>query len=46
MICVAGGTYRLDHTIILTHKQILKAYDIDANNLKKTTEEITNKLRL
>lgn len=45
MICVAGDTYRLDHAITSTQKQILKAFDIDANYIKKATEEITNKLR-
>lgn len=45
MICVAGDTYKLDHAITSTQKQILKAYDIDSNYIKKATEEITNKLR-
>ena len=45
MICVAGDTYRLDHAITSTQKQILKAFGIDANYIKKATEEITNKLR-
>ena len=45
MICVAGETYKLDHAITSTQKQILKAYDIDMNYIKKATEEITNKLR-
>ena len=45
MICVAGDTYKLDHAITSTQKQILKAFDIDANYIKKATEEITNKLR-
>ena len=45
MICVAGETYKLDHAITSTQKQILKAYDIDTNYMKKATEEITNKLR-
>ena len=45
MICVAGEIYKLDHAITSTQKQILKAYDIDSNYIKKATEEITNKLR-
>ena len=45
MICVAGDTYKLDHAITSAQKQILKAYDIDSNYIKKATEEITNKLR-
>ena len=45
MICVAGETYKLDHAITSTQKQILKAFNIDANHIKKVTEEITNKLR-
>lgn len=45
MICVAGDTYRLDHAITSTQKQILKAFGIDTNYIKKATEEITNKLR-
>jgi len=45
MICVAGDTYRLDHAITSTQKQILKAFGIDANYIKKATEEITSKLR-
>ena len=45
MICVAGDTYKLDHAVTSTQKQILKAYDIDSNYIKKATEEITNKLR-
>lgn len=45
MICVSGDTYKLDHAITATQKQILKAYDIDANYIKKVIEEISNKLR-
>ena len=44
MIRQADGVYRLDHALTANQKTILKAFDIDANEVKKKTQEISNAL--
>lgn len=44
MIRQADGIYRLDHAITANQKIILKAFGIDATQVKKKVEEISNRL--
>lgn len=44
MIRQADGIYRLDHAMTASQKIILKAFGIDANYVKRKTNEISNKL--
>lgn len=44
MIRQADGIYRLDHAITASQKTILKAFGIDANYVKRKTNEISNEL--
>lgn len=44
MIRQADGVYRLDHAVTANQKTILKAFGIDANYIKRKTEQISNEL--
>lgn len=44
MIRQADGIYRLDHAITANQKTILKAFDIDANYVKRKAREISDEL--
>lgn len=44
MIRQADGVYRLDHAVTANQKTILKAVGIDANYIKRKTEQISNEL--
>lgn len=44
MIRQADGIYRLDRALTATQKTILKAFDIDANYIKRKAQEISNQL--
>ena len=44
MIRQADGVYRLDHAVTATQKNILKAFGIDANYIKKKSREISDEL--
>lgn len=42
MIRQADGVYRLDHSLTAVQKTILKAFDIDANYVKRKVKEISD----
>ena len=44
MVRQADGVYRLDHAVTANQKTILKAFGIDANYIKRKTEQISNEL--
>ena len=44
MVRQADGIYRLDHAVTANQKTILKAFGIDANYVKRKTNEISNEL--
>ena len=44
MIRQADGVYRLDHAVTANQKTILKAFGIDANYVKRKTQQISNEL--
>lgn len=44
MIRQADGVYRMDHALTATQKTILKAFDIDANYVKRKAREISDQL--
>ena len=44
MIRQADGIYRLDHAVTANQKTILRAFGIDANYIKRKTNEISNEL--
>lgn len=44
MIRQADGIYRLDHAVTATQKNILKAFGIDANYVKRKAQEISDRL--
>lgn len=44
MIRQADGVYRLDHSLTAVQKTILKAFDIDANYVKRKVKEISDYL--
>lgn len=44
MVRQADGVYRLDHAVTANQKTILKAFGIDANYIKRKTEQISNDL--
>ena len=44
MIRQADGIYRLDHALTANQKTILKAFDIDANYVKRKTKQISDDL--
>ena len=45
MICINNDSYKLDHAYTKEQKEILKAFGIDANYMKKEIEKITDKLK-
>lgn len=46
MIRQADGIYRLDHALTATQKTILKAFNIDANYVKRKAKEVSDELNL
>ncbi|MDD6448667.1 MAG: hypothetical protein PUF78_02950 [Lachnospiraceae bacterium] len=44
MIRQADGVYRLEHAVTATQKTILKAFEIDANYIKRKAGEISDQL--
>ena len=44
MIRQADGIYRLDHAVTANQKTILKAFGIDANYVKRKTQQISDDL--
>lgn len=44
MIRQADGVYRLDHAVTATQKNILKAFGIDANYVKRKAQEVSDQL--
>lgn len=44
MVRQADGVYRLDHALTATQKTILKAFDIDANYVKRKTKDLSERL--
>lgn len=44
IVLQVDGVYRLDHVVTANQKTIFKAFGIDANYIKRKTEQISNEL--